>query len=91
MVMISGSSVQNFTGCSDFQELDQIAAVKHFSKFSTKATDITKKATFVFAAIDWTATGSKYGTPRCDGTYLGLPTDVLHQTINKSEAENLIT
>ncbi|KAL7123517.1 hypothetical protein ACP275_01G110000 [Erythranthe tilingii] len=57
MVMISGSSVQNFTGRGDFQELDQIAAVKHFSKFSTKATDITKIPTFVFAAIDWAATG----------------------------------
>ncbi|KAL7090250.1 hypothetical protein ACP275_12G028800 [Erythranthe tilingii] len=85
MVMISGSSDQSFTGRGDFQELDQIAAVKPFSIFSTKATDITKIPTSVFAALDWAA-GARPG-----GTYLDLPTDVLHQTIDQSEAEKLIT
>ncbi|KAG8384123.1 hypothetical protein BUALT_Bualt04G0085600 [Buddleja alternifolia] len=85
MVMISGSSDQSCTGRGDFQELDQIAAVKPFSKFSAKATDITKIPSSVFSVVDWAVAG------RPGGTYLDLPTDVLHQTIERSEAEKLIT
>ncbi|KAI3462575.1 hypothetical protein Pfo_019238 [Paulownia fortunei] len=57
MVMISGSSDQKFTGRGDFQELDQVAAVKPFSKFSAKATDITQIPTSVFSVIDWAVAG----------------------------------
>lgn len=85
MVMISGSSEQKFTGRGDFQELDQIAAVKPFSKFSAKATDITTIPSSVFSVIDWAVAG------RPGGTYLDLPSDVLHQTVDESEAERLIT
>ncbi|XP_051117492.1 2-hydroxyacyl-CoA lyase [Andrographis paniculata] len=84
MVMISGSSDQSFTGRGDFQELDQIAAAKPFAKFSAKATDITKIPKSVFSVIDSAASG------RPGGTYLDLPSDVLHQTIDESEAEQLI-
>ncbi|KAH6784105.1 Thiamine pyrophosphate dependent pyruvate decarboxylase family protein [Perilla frutescens var. hirtella] len=85
MVLISGSSDQSLAGRGDFQELDQIAAVKPFSKFSAKATDITEIPKSVFSVIDWAAAG------RPGGTYLDLPTDVLHQTVDESEAERLIT
>ncbi|KAL0431362.1 UNVERIFIED_CONTAM: 2-hydroxyacyl-CoA lyase [Sesamum radiatum] len=85
MVMISGSSEQSFTGRGDFQELDQLAAVKPFSKFSAKATDITKIPASVFSVIDWAVAG------RPGGTYLDVPSDVLHQTVDKSKAERLIT
>ncbi|KAK4410144.1 2-hydroxyacyl-CoA lyase [Sesamum angolense] len=85
MVMISGSSEQSFTGRGDFQELDQLAAVKPFSKFSAKATDITKIPASVFSVIDWAVAG------RPGGTYLDVPSDVLHQTVDESEAERLIT
>ncbi|KAK6128484.1 hypothetical protein DH2020_037768 [Rehmannia glutinosa] len=85
MVMISGSSDQSFTGRGDFQELDQIAAVKPFSKFSAKATDITEIPTSVFSVIDWAVAG------RPGGTYLDIPSDVLHQTVDESQAQKLIT
>lgn len=85
MVMISGSSDQSFTGRGDFQELDQVAAVKPFSKFSSKATDITQIPTSVFSVIDWAVAG------RPGGTYLDVPSDVLHQIVDESEAERLIT
>lgn len=85
MVLISGSSDQSLAGRGDFQELDQIAAVKPFSKFSAKATDITEIPKSVFSVLDWAAAG------RPGGTYLDLPTDVLHQTVDESEAERLIT
>ncbi|EPS63960.1 hypothetical protein M569_10823 [Genlisea aurea] len=85
MVMISGSCDQNYAGRGDFQELDQIAAVKPFSKFSTKATDISEIPNSVFSVVDWAL------RDRPGGTYLDLPSDVLHQTINQSEAERLIS
>ncbi|CAI9752944.1 unnamed protein product [Fraxinus pennsylvanica] len=84
MVLISGSSDQSFTGRGDFQELDQMAAVKPFSKFSAKATDISRIPASVFSVIDWAVAG------RPGGTYLDLPTDVLHQTVSESEADRLI-
>ncbi|KAK4477673.1 hypothetical protein RD792_016918 [Penstemon davidsonii] len=85
MVLISGSSEQGLTGRGDFQELDQIAAVKPFSKFSAKATDINKIPTCVFDVIDWALAG------RPGGTYLDIPSDVLRQRVEESEAEKLIT
>ncbi|KZV27770.1 2-hydroxyacyl-CoA lyase [Dorcoceras hygrometricum] len=85
MVMISGSSEQSYVGRGDFQELNQLAAVESFAKYSAKATDISKIPTSVFSVIDWAVAG------RPGGTYLDIPSDVLRQTIEESEAERLIT
>ncbi|XP_057760416.1 2-hydroxyacyl-CoA lyase [Arachis stenosperma] len=85
MVMISGSCDQSDAGRGDFQELDQIQAVKPFSKFSIKATKITEIPNCVAQVLNWALLG------RPGGCYLDLPTDVLHQKVSLSEAENLIT
>lgn len=84
MVLISGSSDQSLIGRGDFQELDQIQAVKPFSKFSVRATEIGKIPSCVFSVIDWALAGKP------GGTYLDLPTDVLHQTVDELEAERLV-
>ncbi|KAE8668930.1 2-hydroxyacyl-CoA lyase [Hibiscus syriacus] len=85
MVMISGSSDQKDAGRGDFQELDQIEAVKPFSKFSVKAKNIKDIPNCVVRVLDHAVSG------RPGGCYLDIPTDVLHQTINESEAEKLLT
>lgn len=84
MVMISGSCDQNDFGRGDFQELDQIAAVKPFSKFSVKAKAIKEIPDCVFQAL------AHAGSGRPGGCYLDFPSDVLHQTISDSEAEGLL-
>ncbi|GAB4832341.1 hypothetical protein Ancab_006357 [Ancistrocladus abbreviatus] len=84
MVMISGSCDQKDFGRGDFQELDQIAAVKPFSKFCVKATSISEIPNAVFEVFDRAVSG------RPGGCYLDLPTDVLHQTISETEAEKLL-
>lgn len=85
MLMISGSCDQADFGRGDFQELDQIAAVKPFSKFSVKATNINQIPSAVFQALQ------RAGSGRPGGCYLDIPSDVLHQTISESEAEKLLT
>lgn len=84
MIMISGSCDQKDFGRGDFQELDQIEAVKSFSKLSVKAKDIKDIPDCVFRVIDRAISG------RPGACYLDLPTDVLHQTIQESDAENLL-
>ncbi|CAA7402177.1 unnamed protein product [Spirodela intermedia] len=84
MVMISGSCDQADFGKGDFQELDQIAAVKPFVKFSVKVTDIRQIPGLVQEVVRHSLSG------RPGGCYLDLPTDVLHQTISKSEADKLL-
>ncbi|GLT57273.1 hypothetical protein SLA2020_302590 [Shorea laevis] len=84
-VMISGSCDQNDFGRGDFQELDQIEAVKPFSKFSVKAKNIKEIPNCVAQVLDRAVLG------RPGGCYLDLPTDVLHQTISESEVENLLS
>ncbi|KAE9620139.1 putative oxalyl-CoA decarboxylase [Lupinus albus] len=84
MIMISGSCDQNDVGRGDFQELDQIEAVKPFSKLSIKATDITEIPNCVFQVLNC-ATSDRPG-----GCYLDLPSDVLHQRISEEEADNLL-
>ncbi|XP_057951254.1 2-hydroxyacyl-CoA lyase [Malania oleifera] len=84
MVMISGASDQRDFGRGDFQELDQIGAVKPFSKFSAKASDISQIPNCVFQVLNQAVSG------RPGGCYLDVPTDVLHQSISKSEAEKLL-
>ncbi|XP_021888301.1 2-hydroxyacyl-CoA lyase [Carica papaya] len=85
MVMISGSSDQKDAGRGDFQELDQIEAVKPFSKFSAKAKDVREVPDCVAQVLTRAVSG------RPGGCYLDLPTDVLHQTISESDAEILLT
>ncbi|GAB2300065.1 hypothetical protein Dimus_034106 [Dionaea muscipula] len=85
MVMISGSCDQADFGRGDFQELDQIAAVKPFSKLSVKATNIREIPDAVFRVLNRAVSG------RPGGCYLDLPSDVLHETIAESEAETLIS
>ena len=84
MVMISGSCDQADFDRGDFQELDQVAAVEPFSKFSAKATDISQIPKSVFKVLDQALSG------RPDGCYFDLPTDVLHQTVSQSEAKSLL-
>ncbi|XP_010279424.1 PREDICTED: 2-hydroxyacyl-CoA lyase [Nelumbo nucifera] len=84
MVMISGSCDQKDFGRGDFQELDQIAAVKPFVKFAAKVTDISEIPTHVFDVITHAISG------RPGGCYLDLPSDVLHQTVSESEAAKLL-
>ncbi|XP_061337364.1 2-hydroxyacyl-CoA lyase [Gastrolobium bilobum] len=84
-IMISGSCDQNDVGRGDFQELDQIEAVKPFSKFSIKATNITEIPNCVAQVLDWAVSG------RPGGCYLDIPSDVLHQKVSESEAETLLT
>lgn len=85
LVMISGSCDQRDFGRGDFQELDQIAAVSPFSKLSAKATSIDRVPSCVFDVLDRAVSG------RPGGCYLDLPSDVLHQTVSESEAEELIS
>ncbi|KAF3444320.1 hypothetical protein FNV43_RR14010 [Rhamnella rubrinervis] len=84
MIMISGSCDQKDFGRGDFQELDQIEAVKPFSKLSVKAKDIRDIPDCVFRVIDRAISG------RPGACYLDLPSDVLHQTIQESDAESLL-
>ncbi|KAI9161429.1 hypothetical protein LWI28_017356 [Acer negundo] len=84
IVMISGSCDQKDAGRGDFQELDQIEAVKPFSKLSVKARDIKEIPGCVANVLERAVSG------RPGGCYLDLPTDVLHQTISESEAEKLL-
>ncbi|KAL5571327.1 hypothetical protein UlMin_020924 [Ulmus minor] len=84
MIMISGSCDQKDFGRGDFQELDQIEAVKPFSKLSLKAKDIREIPDCVSRVLDCAVSG------RPGGCYLDLPTDVLHQTISESESESLL-
>ncbi|GAY43832.1 2-hydroxyacyl-CoA lyase [Citrus sinensis] len=84
IVMISGSCDQKDFGRGDFQELDQVEAVKPFSKFAVKAKDITEVPKCVAQVLERAVSG------RPGGCYLDLPTDVLHQTISVSEAEKLL-
>ncbi|EEF34310.1 2-hydroxyphytanoyl-CoA lyase, putative [Ricinus communis] len=85
MVMISGSCDQNDVGKGDFQELDQIEAVKPFVKFSVKVKDIKEIPNCVFQVLDRAVSG------RPGGCYLDIPSDVLHQTVDESEAESLLS
>ncbi|WCJ25296.1 2-hydroxyacyl-CoA lyase [Euphorbia peplus] len=85
MVLISGSCDQKDAGRGDFQELDQIEAVKPFSKYSVKARDIREIPSCVVQVLDQAVSG------RPGGCYLDLPTDVLHQTLSESEVDSLIS
>ncbi|XP_050228914.1 2-hydroxyacyl-CoA lyase [Mercurialis annua] len=85
MVMISGSCDQNDVGRGDFQELDQIEAVKPFSKLSVKAKNVKDLPNCVFQVLDRAVSG------RPGGCYLDIPSDVLHQTVTESEAESLLS
>ncbi|KAI3876930.1 hypothetical protein MKX03_032475 [Papaver bracteatum] len=85
MVMISGSCDQKDIGKGDFQELDQIQAVKPFVKYSIKVTDIKHIPEHVKTVLN----SSVFGRP--GACYLDVPTDVLHQTVTESVANELLT
>ncbi|CAN6872615.1 unnamed protein product [Brassica oleracea] len=84
MVMISGSCDQRDAGRGDFQELDQIEAVKAFSKLSEKARDVREIPNCVSRVLN------RAGSGRPGGCYLDLPSDVLRQRIVESEADDLV-
>lgn len=85
MVMISGSCDQKDFGRGDFQELDQIEAVKPFSKFSVKAKDIKEIPDCVAQVLTQAVSG------RPGACYFDLPSDVLHQSVSEPEAEKLLS
>ncbi|KAK1298800.1 2-hydroxyacyl-CoA lyase [Acorus calamus] len=85
MLMISGSCDQADAGRGDFQELDQVEAVKPFSKFSAKATRASEISRMVSECLAEAVSG------RPCGCYLDIPSDVLRQTIPNSEAEKLLS
>ncbi|KAL9670987.1 hypothetical protein QQ045_008550 [Rhodiola kirilowii] len=85
MVMISGSCDQKDVGRGDFQELDQVEAVKPFSKLAAKATRIEEIPECVFRVLSEVVDGKP------GGGYLDFPADVLHQVILESKAEKLLT
>lgn len=84
VIMISGSSVQADIGRGDFQELDQIEAVKPFVKFAAKAKTISSIPQIVAEAVAAAVQG------RPGGAYIDLPSDVLHETISEDEAAKLL-
>ena len=84
VIMISGSSTQADIGRGDFQELDQIEAVKPFVKFSAKAKTITDLPQIVSDAVSATI------DRRPGGAYIDIPSNVLHETIPEEEAEKLL-
>ncbi|CAN7067905.1 hypothetical protein IGI04_041289 [Brassica rapa subsp. trilocularis] len=84
MVMISGSCDQRDAGRGDFQELDQIEAVKAFSKLSEKAKDVREIPNCVSRVLN------RAGSGRPGGCYLDLPSDVLRQRIVESEGDELV-
>ncbi|XP_020098916.1 2-hydroxyacyl-CoA lyase-like [Ananas comosus] len=83
-VLISGSCDQADFGKGDFQELDQIAAVKPFVKLAVKAARVADIPPLVREVLAVAAAG------RPGGCYLDLPSDVLHETIPESEAAMLL-
>ncbi|KAH9305457.1 hypothetical protein KI387_009861 [Taxus chinensis] len=84
MVMISGSCDQADVGKGDFQELNQLEAVKPFVKFSGKAHKVSEIPALVSQAVGFAAKG------RPGGCYIDFPTDVLHESIDVSEADRLL-
>ncbi|KAK9091379.1 hypothetical protein Sjap_024556 [Stephania japonica] len=84
MLMISGSCDQRDVGRGDFQELDQIQAVKPYVKFAAKVTHISQIPNLVFEALSQSVIG------RPGACYLDVPSDVLHQKVSKFEADRLL-
>lgn len=84
MIMVSGSCDQADFGKGDFQELDQLQAVQAFVKFSGKAAKASQIPSLVSQALNAAAHG------RPGGCYLDFPADVLHENIDKLEADRLL-
>ncbi|KAH8952087.1 hypothetical protein BDL97_09G066300 [Sphagnum fallax] len=83
-ILVSGSSVQADVGRGDFQELDQLEIVKPFSKYSGKAHKISEIPGVVSKAVASAVSG------RPGGTYIDIPSDVLHETVTEEEAKQLL-
>eukprot|EP00897_Mesotaenium_endlicherianum_P001322 jgi/Mesen1/1217/ME000129S00316 len=84
LVMVSGSSVQADRGKGDFQELDQLAAVQPFVKSAGQARSVSEIPQLVASQVAAACSG------RPGGTYLDLPSDILHETITEDEAQALL-
>ncbi|KAG6551985.1 hypothetical protein Mapa_006291 [Marchantia paleacea] len=84
IVMVSGSSVQADVGKGDFQELDQMEIVKPFVKYAGKAKSIREIPTVISEALAASLSG------RPGGSYVDIPSDVLHETLSENEAEKLL-
>ncbi|KAL5726629.1 hypothetical protein ACHQM5_009658 [Ranunculus cassubicifolius] len=84
MVMISGSCDQKDFGRGDFQELDQVEAVKPFVKFAVKARDISEIPNCVYECVN----RAVFGRP--GGCYFDVPSDVLHQTVSEEVAKKYL-
>jgi 2-hydroxyacyl-CoA lyase 1 len=76
--------VQADVGRGDFQELDQLEIVKPFSKYSGKAHKISEIPGVVSKAVASAVAG------RPGGTYIDIPSDVLHETVTEEEAKQLL-
>jgi 2-hydroxyacyl-CoA lyase 1 len=83
-ILVSGSSVQADVGRGDFQELDQLEIVKPFSKYSGKAHKISEIPGVVSKAVASAVSGQP------GGTYIDIPSDVLHETVTEEEAKQLL-
>lgn len=84
MILVSGSSVQADIGKGDFQELDQVEIVKPFAKYAGKAHSISEIPNVVAEAVAASVSG------RPGGTYVDLPSDVLHEEVDEAEALQLL-
>lgn len=83
-ILVSGSSVQADIGKGDFQELDQVEIVKPFAKYAGKAHNIAEIPGVVAQAVAAAVSG------RPGGTYVDLPSDVLHEEVSEEEAARLL-
>eukprot|EP00252_Welwitschia_mirabilis_P028115 TRINITY_DN999_c0_g1_i1.p1 TRINITY_DN999_c0_g1~~TRINITY_DN999_c0_g1_i1.p1 ORF type:complete len:571 (-),score=11.66 TRINITY_DN999_c0_g1_i1:363-2075(-) len=83
-LMISGSCSQSECGLGDFQELDQMEAVKPFVKFSAKATTAEQIPSVVVSALRHALAG------RPGACYVDLPADVLHETLPADKIDRLL-
>jgi 2-hydroxyacyl-CoA lyase 1 len=80
LLLVSGSSVQADIGKVDFQELDQVEIAKPFAKYAGKAHSIREIPRVVAEAV----------AARPRGSYVDLPSDVLHEEVSEEQAVELL-
>ncbi|GBG84847.1 hypothetical protein CBR_g39223 [Chara braunii] len=84
MVMLSGSCASKNVSKGDFQELDQMTAVKPFVKYAGRPINISDICHVAEAAVKQSVEG------RPGGTYVDLPADLLQGHVSTDEAEDLL-
>jgi oxalyl-CoA decarboxylase len=84
MILLSGSNDIEKAGIGqgDFQEFDQITAAKPFVKATFKANSAASIGAVIARAVRISTSG------RPGGVYVDLPTNILHETLTESAAEN---